>query len=149
MSLLQSAPTTRPAALGAVALRSTTLRRDELEQVFRDWADDEAHPDVITAGRHRGLRMVRLAQLLRDSDATLATSTSAGLGLGPGATIADASAALLWATVDPDGPRCRSFRAATFFLRGLVLLDAEPEPGPGPDLHVPSRRVRRMRGDRS
>lgn len=116
MSLLQSPP----------AVLSGVPHLDELEQVFRAWADDQTHPDVIPAGPHRGMSMTELAHLLGASDATLSAVTSAGLGLSSSTTIGTASSSLLWATVDPDGPRCRSFRAATFFLRGLVLLDAEP-----------------------
>jgi hypothetical protein len=114
MSLLQSQP----------AADSRAHHPDELELAFRHWADSTDHPDAVHVG-HRALPMADLARLLSRSHGELPAATCVGLGLRPGATIATAATTLLWATVDPEGPRCRSFRAATFFLRGLALLDAD------------------------
>lgn len=74
--------------------------------------------------------MVELSRHLGESRATLAASACVQIGLPPGVTIAAAVAALLHATIDPDGPRCRSFRAASYYLRGLARLDADLRPIP-------------------
>jgi hypothetical protein len=107
------------------SVRSSALRLDELEDAFRAWAQDPAKPDVVDLGQHRDLSMVELSRHLGGSQATLAASACVQIGLPPGVTIATAVAALLHATVEPDGPRCRSFRAASYYLRGLARLDAD------------------------
>lgn len=117
MSLLTS-PSVAP-----TSILDDATRIDELEQLFRDWADDPIHPDTVVIAQHGDAPMVEVLRRLTGSDAPLAACSSRGLGLAPGTSIATAATALLWATVDPDGPRCRSFRASTFFLRGLVRLD--------------------------
>jgi hypothetical protein len=122
MSLLRAPPGAFPTA------DPSGLHPDELALAFRRWADGHAHPDSVHVG-HGEFPMTELIRLLGDSHDPLATSTAIGLGLRPGATIASAASALLWATVDPHGPRCRSFRAATFFLRGLAQLDADVDAG--------------------
>lgn len=107
------------------SVHSSALRLDELEDAFHAWADDPAKPDVADLGQHREVPMVELSRRLGESRATLAASACAKIGLPPGVTIATAAAELLHATIDPDGPRCRSFRSACFYLRGLARLDAD------------------------
>ena len=111
-------------------VRLSALRLDELEDAFRAWVHDPAKPDVVDLGQHREVPMVELLRRLGDSRATLGASACVPIGLPPGVTIAMAVAALLHATVDPDGPRCRSFRAASYYLRGLARLDADLRPIP-------------------
>ena len=110
------------------SVRSSTLRLDELEDAFVAWAHDPAKPDVVDLGQHREVPMVELSRHLLGSQATLAASASVQVGLPPGVTIATAVAELLQATAAADGPRCRSFRAASYYLRGLVRLDDDDLP---------------------
>lgn len=107
------------------SVRPSALHLDELEDAFCAWAHDPAKPDVVDLGLHGDLSMVELSRRLEGSRATLGAAVCAQFGLPPGVTIATAVAALLHATVDPDGPRCRSFRAASYYLRGLARLDAD------------------------
>ncbi len=118
MSVLESPATTSSSVLGV----------DALEEVFRTWALDPAKPDVVDLGEHGNVGMVELSRQLGGSEATLAASACAQLGVPPGATIATAARELLHATIDPKGPRCRSFRAASYYLRGLIRLDADLQP---------------------
>ena len=92
------------------------------------WAHDPAKPDVVDLDAHGQISMVELARGVGGSPATLPASACVQLGLPPGVTIAAAAAQLLDATIDPDGPRCRPFRAASYYLRGLVRLDADLRP---------------------
>jgi hypothetical protein len=110
------------------SVRSSALRLDELEDAFSAWAQDPAKPDVVDLGQHGEVPMVELSRRLGGSQATLAASACVQIGLPPGVTIATAVAELLHATVDPDGPCCRSFRAASYYLRGLARLDADFRP---------------------
>ena len=110
------------------SVRSSALDLDELEHAFHAWAHDPAKPDVVDLGRHGEVSMVALSRHLGASRSTLAASACLQIGLPRGVTIATAVAELLHATVDPDGPRCRSFRAATYYLRGLARLDADLRP---------------------
>ncbi len=118
MSLLEAPSSTRSSALGS----------ETLEEAFRAWALDPAKPDVVDLGEHGNVPMVELSRQLGGSDAMLTASACAQLGVPPGATIATAAAELFHATIDPTGPRCRSFRAASYYLRGLIRLDADLQP---------------------
>ena len=122
------------------------LHPDELEHTFRAWLRGQTKPDVIALEQHRELSMVELSRHLGGSRATLDASEARQIGLTPSATIATAATALLQATVDPRGPRCRSFRAASYYLRGLARLRADLpvmtanlsdhiEPSPGERAH--------------
>ena len=110
------------------SVRSSALGLDELEDAFCAWVDEPVKPDVVDLGQHGAVPMVELSRRLRGSQARLAASACVQLGLPPGVTIAAAVAELLHATVDRDGPRCRSFRAASYYLRGLARLDADLRP---------------------
>ena len=113
------------------SVRSSALRLDVLEDAFCAWAHDPAKPDVVDLGQDGEVAMVELSLRLGGSQATLPASACVQIGLPPDVTIATAVAELLRATVDPDGPRCRSFRAASYYLRGLARLDADLRPGTG------------------
>jgi hypothetical protein len=110
------------------SVRSSALRLDELEDAFCAWAHDPAKPDVVDLAQHGEIPMVELSRRLGGSPATLTASACAQIGLPPGVTIEAAVAELLHATVDPDGPRCRSFRAASYYLRGLAHLGDDFRP---------------------
>ena len=110
------------------AVRSSALGLDELEDAFCAWVDDPVKPDVVDLGQHGAVPIAELSRRLRGSQATLPASACVQLGLPPGVTIAAAVAELLHATVDPGGPRCRSFRAASYYLRGLARLGDDFRP---------------------
>ncbi len=110
------------------SLRSPAVGLDELEDAFLRWVHDPDMPDVVDLGEQRVISMAALARQLEGSQTTLAASACRRIGVAPGASIARATAELLHATIDPDGPRCRSFRAASYYLRGLVRLDADLRP---------------------
>lgn len=111
-------------------VRSSASRLDALEDAFCAWADDPAKPDVVDLGPHGQVPMVELSRRLEGSQATLPASACLQLGLPPGVSIATAVAELLHATVDAGGPRCHSFRAASYYLCGLARLDADLRPAP-------------------
>ena len=106
-------------------VRSSSLDLDELELAFHTWAHDPDKPDVVDLERHGEVAMVDLARELGASPSRLAASACEQLGLPYGVTVGTAANELLHATVDPDGPRCRSFRSASYYLRGLIRLDAD------------------------
>jgi hypothetical protein len=98
-------------------------QRDELEAAFFAWTLDPAKPDTVVISAERQLSMVELLHRLGGSRTALNGPEAATVGLDAGATLAEAAALLLHATVAPDGPRCRSFRASSYFLSGLSRLD--------------------------
>jgi hypothetical protein len=106
-------------------------RLDELEDAFLAWIHDPVKPDVVALGPDRTVSMLTLSRHLKRSSATLAPAACTQLGLPADVTIATAATELLHATVDPDGPRCRSFRSASYYLRSLIRLDADRRPGSG------------------
>ena len=95
----------------------------EFEDAFRSWALDLSKPDEVLVGTHGRFTMVEIVHRLEDSRGSLSASECLQIGLAPGVAVGDAASELRYATVDPDGPRCRSFRAATYYLRGLTRLD--------------------------
>lgn len=115
MSLLEYLPSVRPSVADL----------DELEDIFVAWMLAPAKPDVVDLRRNRQISMVELSRRLGASPSPLPAAACVQIGLPAGVTIATAVAELLHATVDPDGPRCRSFRAGMFYLRGLALLEAD------------------------
>jgi len=77
-------------------------------------------------------------RVLSTSTRPLAPARGESLGLPADVTLGAAATALLQACEDPDGPRCRSYRSATYFLIGLALLlavdeDVEDTPADGSD----------------
>lgn len=118
MSLLELSPSVSEPALGL----------DELEEAFRAWVEDPVKPTVVELGPSG--RTLSTAEFLRDlesSTGTLDPPASEQIGFPAGVTIAVAAEALLHATVAPDGPKCRSWRAASYYLRGLSDLSFEFE----------------------
>jgi hypothetical protein len=120
--------------LEAPSARSrSSLQPDEFEDAFIAWIHDPARPDMIEVGSAGPYTMVDLAQRLTGSQIRLGPVSAPRLGLCPDATLAAAARALLHATVDPDGPRCRSFRAAGLYLRGLARLELDESESPPTD----------------
>ena len=116
---------------------TTPTGLEPLEVAFRAWVDGTAKPDTLIVGDWRPveLPLVIALERLLDSTAPLAPASGAPLGLDDDVTIATAAATLLEARIDPEGPHCRSFRAASFYLIDHALLVAEDpsDAPPGPD----------------
>ncbi|HEX2028973.1 MAG TPA: hypothetical protein VHF25_13340 [Nitriliruptorales bacterium] len=68
---------------------------------------------------------------LEASTAVLPPELASRFGLAEGATYGQFVGRLLWARNDPGGPRCRSYRAAAYYLAG------RPDALFGPDLIGP------------
>jgi hypothetical protein len=104
-----------------------------LERALRAWIEDPSGPDTLTIGRDDPVTVPlehALAHLRRSTE-PLTPAHRRALGLGRGATLATAAAELLQACVAADGPRCRSFRAARYFLAGLPRPDMDDGPRDG------------------
>jgi hypothetical protein len=132
-------PTARTECPGAfdTADRGKTRSSDApdralLEAAFRSWVEGHAKADllVVKALEPIAVPLERALRRLTTSTAPLTPAHGTALGLAEDVTIGAAAAALLQACVDPAGPRCRSYRSATYFLVGRALLerdeDAEP-----------------------
>jgi hypothetical protein len=113
----------------AVLLR--TFGPEPLEAGFRTWVEGHAKADVVVVGcQGRGSEPVAVPldaalRVLSTSTRPLAPARGESLGLPADVTLGAAATALLQAYEDPDGPRCRSFRSATYFLIGLAHLAAD------------------------
>jgi hypothetical protein len=97
------------------------------EAAFRDWVDGIARPDVLTVGPRPCAEMPleQLLASLQSSTALLAPARGRAIGLDDRVSVADAATELLHVRFDPKGPRCRSFRAASYYLAGLARLETE------------------------
>jgi hypothetical protein len=110
----------------AVLLR--TFGPEPLEAGFRTWVEGHAKADVVVVGcRGRGsdpvaVPLAAALRVLSSSTRPLAPARGESLWLPADVTLGAAAAALLYACEDPDGPRCRSYRAATYFLIGHAFL---------------------------
>jgi hypothetical protein len=97
-----------------------------LEAAFVDWVDGWARPDVLIVGGVAGSIPLDQALLsLRASTLRLDPAHGRLLGLGGAASVGLGAERLLHARLDPDGPRCRSFRAASYYLIGLAHLESD------------------------
>jgi hypothetical protein len=98
-----------------------------LEAAFVDWVDGWARPDVLVVGGDTGSTIPLDSALvtLRSSTKPLDPAHGRLLGLAGEACVGRAAERLLHARLDPDGPRCRSFRAAGYYLIGLALLESD------------------------
>jgi len=95
-------------------------RQRVTEQAFLAWLAEPTSADQLPVTD--GDRPEPLAQILGElslSRRLLPSETAAGLGLPADASVGHAATEVLLAVKDPAGPRCRSFRAAVFYLRGL------------------------------
>ncbi len=93
----------------------------ELETAFERWLANPTATDEIQLDDHepspQPLREV--LEALRASRRPLPGETAATLGLPTGTTTGQAATELARAVEDPEGPRCRSYRAAAYYLRDL------------------------------
>jgi len=94
---------------------------------LRAWIEGPAKPEVLLVGpgAQIAVPLERALQCLLSSDEPLAPAHGRALGLADDASIATAASRLLEARFSPYGPRCRSFRAASYFLVGLARLEEE------------------------
>lgn len=92
-----------------------------LEDAFTRWLTDPVAADEVRLDDHDGsphpLRQV--LEALGSSARPLPSEAAAVLGMPADTTIGHAVTELRLAVDDPSGPRCRSYRAAAFYLRGL------------------------------
>lgn len=94
--------------------------RSDTEQAFIDWlAEPTSADELLLTGTPDPQPLARVLGELSQSSRVLPPETAARVGLHEGATIGDAAAELLLAVEAPAGPRCRSFRAAVYYLRDL------------------------------
>jgi len=114
-----------------------------LEASFRAWVEGPVKADVLVIGNHDPVKvpLERALHLLSTSTRPLAPAHGDALGLDPNVTIGMAAVSLLQACADPAGPRCRSYRSASYFLIGRAVLtrDEQLENGGAEALDVASR----------
>lgn len=95
-------------------------RQRAAEHAFLAWlADPTSAEELRLADGDAPEPLARILGELSLSNRVLPAEMSARLSLPDGTTIGRAAAELLLAVKDPGGPRCRSFRAAAFYLRDL------------------------------
>jgi hypothetical protein len=95
-----------------------------LEDAFRRWVEGRVRPETLSIGRDPAvdLPMELVLRRLTSSTAPLRPTDGRRLGLAADVCVAEAAERLLQARLDPSGPRCRSFRAASYFLVGLARI---------------------------
>ncbi len=99
---------------------SSTPRQRAAEHAFLTWLAQPTSTDELTlVDGDEPEPMAWILGELSLSRRLLPAETAAGLRLPAGTTIGHAAAEVLLAVKDPAGPRCRSFRAAVFYLRDL------------------------------
>jgi len=129
-----------PTSISGTDTALETMAPALLEAGFRTWVESfmKSEALVVGTGDPVVVPIERALLALTSSTQLLAPAHGATLGLDADVTIGAAASALLQACIDPDGPRCRSYRSATFFLVGRSLLDLDdsledddigPEPG--------------------
>jgi hypothetical protein len=101
-----------------------------LEVAFRAWVMGHAKADVLVVGSRDpvAVPLERALRCLSTSTEPLTPADGTSLGLTADVTIGMAASELLRACADPNGPRCRSYRSATYFLVGRALLGLDDEP---------------------
>jgi|GEM_PF-4622507 len=95
-----------------------------LEGVLRHWVRGRARPEVVLIDPDGGgsVSLDEVLVQLCASSAPLGVDCARRLGLSADATIAEAAENLLYARHDRDGPLCRSFRSASYYLYGLARI---------------------------
>ncbi|GEM_PF-5219735 len=104
---------------------------DEVPEVFERWVHRRCPEPLTDGGRYAPEPPEGLLERLSTIDRPMHPATSLELGLGRSSTYARAARLLLWARHTPEGPRCRSFRSAYYFLADAPP-DALPATPPGP-----------------
>ena len=99
---------------------ASTPRQRTLEQAFLVWLTEPSSAnELLLDGAEGPLPLARVLGELSRSRRALPAETAAGFGLPGETTVGHVAAELLLAVKDPAGPRCRSFRAAVYYLRDL------------------------------
>lgn len=102
--------------------------RREAEGCFLDRLASPDKPDEVQlAGDAAPTPVTRLLGLASTSSRRLPAEAAAMLGMPDGVSVGAAAAELVLAVNDPAGPRCRSYRAAVYYLRDLHELAAALE----------------------
>jgi hypothetical protein len=93
----------------------------ELETAFLGWLADPVTADEVRLADGAGspLPMRPVLDALSTSTCPLSGEVAATLGMPAGTTVGHAASELRLAVDDPAGPRCRSYRAGAYYLRGL------------------------------
>jgi hypothetical protein len=109
--------------------RTTPASEDALA-AFARWVGGRC-PELLPAGSGGGGQQPDdLLGLLSGEPRPVPPPTARALGRPAGCSHARASRLLVWARHAVDGPRCRSYRSALYFLAG-ASHDAVPSPEPG------------------
>ena len=112
-SLSGSPPPARPPS-------ASTPRQRAAEHAFLGWIAQPTSADELPLPNGHGPEpLARILGELSLSKRLLPAQTAARIGLPDGTTIGHAAVEVLLAVKDPAGPRCRSFRAAVYYLRDL------------------------------
>jgi hypothetical protein len=111
------------AAVGATA--GSTPPSGEIREVFEQWVEAGC-PQRLLSGA-TGVEIDALLSHVSNDRELVPAPTTAALGQDSACSYARASWLLVWAHHAPDGPRCRSYRAARYFL-----ADADPAALPAP-----------------
>ena len=99
---------------------ASTPRQRAMEQAFLVWLAEPTSADELPLDGSEGpAPLARVLGELSLSGRVLPAETAARVGLPDGTTVGHAAAELLLVVKDPAGPRCRSFRAAVYYLRDL------------------------------
>ena len=117
-----STPSIAFAATSRCSCESASLALRLLEAAFREWVQGQARPDVLSIARDVAVPLEQALDRLRSSTQPLLPAHGHRLGLAYDVSIATAAERLLHARIDPDGPRCRSFRSASHYLSGLSRI---------------------------
>lgn len=98
-------------------------RLQRLRDALDAWMSDPSHPETATLGAPGGLEgtivLDDLLGRLRRDDTRLAATATSHLGLPRSTTYGQLARLLWWARKDPNGPRCRSYRAALYLVGEL------------------------------
>lgn len=97
----------------------STPRQQAAEQAFLVWLAQPTSAEELPSSDDEPEPMARALGELSLSERSVPADTAASIGLPGATTVGHAAAELLLAVKDPAGPRCRSFRAAVYYLREL------------------------------
>lgn len=106
------------------AARSTG-RINDLEEAFLTWLGTYDKPALLHLDGPDAppTHLSEMLDALRDSSRRLPAAEAGELGLPPGTWLGAAASQLQHAVHDPRGPRCRSYRAAAYYLRSYHGLE--------------------------
>lgn len=104
----------------------------DLETRFLRWLRTPDHPDVAPPDAPAGVPrpLTELVAVLRTSVRPLPEGLAELHGRSSDTTIGEVAGELRWAVEGDDGPRCRSYRSAAYFLREHDRADDTSHDGP-------------------